>query len=122
MRKVSGTTDLPCCLKQVLEDYVESYRDSRRAIALRKPSLKRAFLSAAFSIVPKLHPLSIYIITDAVWEPNRDPTSVIHKSFDQLGALDASDTQLTIQFISVQASAENETKLRRINDGLSISS
>ena len=88
-RKQQGTTDIKLKLGRILEDYVDEFKKSQ--------SSKRILLNI---LSKPLKPLSLYVLTDGIWEPECDPAPLIRSFVLQLVDLRKLQSQVGVQFIS----------------------
>ena len=107
-KQLQGTSDIGLRLSIILDDYKAS---------LRQPTPKRlSFLGRAKRRVRK--GLSVYILTDAVWQPHSDAGQPIESLVRTLVELDSPQKQVGIQFIRFGNDPESIEKLRHLDSGL----
>ena len=81
----SGFTDMSHCLGKILQKYqIDWSRPPQRSNWWRKPRLKQ---------------LSVYVLTDGVWQPHNDVSKVIKALITHLGDLSLQLNQVGISFI-----------------------
>jgi len=97
----STTTDINIRLKSILYGYTEKL-ESRNPLRM----------------TPK--PLSLFIITNGVWESNCTAIEPIENAVKTLEALRKHKSQIGIQFISVGTDSIGLNRLRHLDDGLGL--
>jgi hypothetical protein len=110
-KELRGTSDLGSRLSTILHEYQTS---------LRQPSQNRlSVFSRPKAKVKK--PLSVYILTDAVWQPYSDAAEPIESLVGTLKELGFPRTQVGIQFIHFGSDLEGTQKLAYLDQGLGLS-
>lgn len=120
MSEASGTSDITLRLGDILHTYCEDYRSTRET---RRTStgLSLSRLMPGNRSQRKARPLMLYVFTNALWQESSDPTFIMKDIAQQLDDMHAPWHQVGIQFISVGASAEQQSKLDILDRGLGLS-
>lgn len=101
--KTSGLTDIGLLLNKILVKYHSKLRQAYRAVPERTSNTQI-----------DLKPLSLYVLTDGVWQPECDAKAQIRTLVHGLTDLKISDKrQVGIQFISF---GNNELGLKRMKE------
>jgi|SRR2546423_178812 len=106
-----GRTDITLRLSIILHEY---------ATALQEQATPRRFLGS-FLKKKEVRPMSLYIFTDAVWQPRCNaaaPIKLLIKKLDELGL---PDHQVGIQFIRFGQNQESIDRLEYLDSGLELS-
>lgn len=101
-RQDSAVSDINLRLTYLLEEYQ------------RKLEKKRRFRKGP------ANPLSLYILTDGVWEDNSSADEPIRNAVEKLSELKKSSTQIGIQLISFGNNTRGLDRLRHLDDGLGL--
>lgn len=102
----ASTSNMAASLKRITEEYAERLRLERNATGKRQSIFKRP---------KKLKPLSIYVFTDAVWQPHCDVGQVIDNLVRTMQDLNFDQTQVGIQFIQFGDDATCTKKLEDLD-------
>ena len=107
MRKIflRGLADVAAPLEHILEEYCRDLKDEVE-------SKKRWY--------PKVPPLSIYVLTNALWRKNSDPEAAIKNAVDSLTTLAYPPSQVGIQFISFGENPDTFKRLENYDSGLGL--
>ena len=100
--KLKGTTDMNLRLSEILDTYQTE---------LEKP--KTFFRKSVL-------PMNLYVLTDGIWEPNRDAAGPITNLVNKLNKLHKGRVQVGIQFISFGNDAEAIGRLNFLDSGLGL--
>jgi hypothetical protein len=98
-------TNVAVPLEHILEEYCRSLKDEVE-------SRKRWS--------PKAPPLSIYVLTNALWSKNSDPEAAIKNVVDSLTTLAYPPSQVGIQFISFGENPDTFKRLENYDSGLGL--
>ncbi len=107
-KPLQGTSDIGLRLSTILDEYKASLR--------QPPPKRRSFLRRAKRRTRKA--LSVYILTDAVWQPHSDASQPIESLVKTLVELDSPRNQVGIQFIHFGNDPESIRKLKHLDSGL----
>lgn len=105
-RTKQGTTDINDKLQKIFDDYVE---------ALKKP---KSVVRAKFSKAVK--PLSLYVLTDGVWEQDCNPAHLVETFVKQLEDLGKVKGNLGVQFISFGEDPIGLGRMEFLDSGLNV--
>jgi hypothetical protein len=105
-RRKQGTTDINNKLDKIFEAYID---------ALKKP--KTGMLSK-FSKTVK--PLSLYVLTDGVWEKDCNPRNLVETFVKQLDDLGKIKGRVGIQFISFGEDPIGLERMELLDSGLNV--
>jgi len=67
----------------------------------------------------QLNPMSLYVLTDEVWEPECDPSRPIMTLIKTLVDLELFDKQISLHFIGFETSIETSQKLKDLEESIS---
>ena len=109
-KELHGTSDTGSRLSTILHEYQTSLR--------QPPQNRLPFFSKAKMKLKK--PLSVYILTDAVWQPHSDVAEPIRSLIGTLRELGSPPTQVGIQFIRFGSDPEGIKKLAHLDQGLGL--
>lgn len=102
--KREGVTDMTWNLDRILENYREQFHR------------KKPF----FNSNHKVRPLTLYVLTDGIWEAECDPSPVIKRMVKRLEELQCAESQVGIQFISFGEDPLGLNRLQRLDDDLEL--
>lgn len=105
-RKRQGTTDINNKLEKIFEDYID---------ALKKP---KTGIRATFAKAVK--PLSLYVLTDGVWEKDCNPRHLVETFVKQLEDLGKVKGKVGIQFISFGEDIIGLDRMELLDSGLNV--
>jgi hypothetical protein len=110
-KALKGTSDIGSRLSTILHEYQTS---------LRQPISPRwfGFVQAKQGTVK---PLNVYILTDAIWQPQSDAVEPITALIKTLQELNYPRKQVGIQFIRFGNDPEGIKKLEHLDSGLGLS-
>lgn len=100
IERTQPTSDINVRLSRILDDYKTSL--DNRHWWNRKPK-----------------PLSLYVLTDGIWEEEVNPEEPIRNAAEKLEQLKKDSQQIGIQFISFGSDVDGLRKLRELDDGRS---
>jgi hypothetical protein len=107
-KSLEGTSDIGSRLSSILHGY---------ETALRRHETKPRSLFG-----PKvMKPLNVYILTDALWQPQSDAAGPIKSMVETLKDLRSPPEQVGIQFIQFGNNPDCATKLEILDSGLGLS-
>jgi hypothetical protein len=109
-KRLTGISDIDTSLDRILNPYLE------RLLSDKEP--RRKWVLARKS--KPARPLTIYVLTDGVWQPNSDGTRSIKTFVEKLRDLGIQDPakQIGISFIQFGNHEEGAKKLQRLDEGL----
>lgn len=105
-RILQGTTDINNKLEKIFDDYLE---------ALKKP---KTGMLAKFSKAVK--PLSLYVLTDGVWEQDCNPRHLVETFVNQLEGLGKVKGKVGIEFISFGEDPVGLDRMELLDSGLNV--
>ena len=103
--------NIPCDMSNRLDVIVQAYNHR-----LRKRYSDSGLLSFLDFFKRPVRPMSIYILTDGQWQDN--PESVIQRLAYQLEALELSERQIGLQFISFGDDHAALERLKHLSDDI----
>lgn len=106
-RRPQGTTDINDRLSQIFDDHIE---------ALRKPH-KTGLLG---KLSKGVKPLSLYVLTNGIWERNCDPSNLVENFVAQLEELRKVKGKVGIQFISFGDDPVGLERMELLDSGLNV--
>jgi hypothetical protein len=106
LRRQQGTTDITDKLNQIFEDYIE---------ALHKP--RTGFLA---KLSKPVKPLSLYVLTDGVWEKDCNPSYLVENFVGELEKLRKVKGKVGIQFISFGQDSVGLERMELLDSGLNV--
>lgn len=105
-RMQQGTTDITVKLTEIFDDYIEALKNPRTGIL------------AMFSKPVK--PLSLYVLTDGVWEKDCNPRTLVETFVGQLDSLHKGKGKVGIQFISFGQDPVGLERMDFLDSGLNV--
>jgi len=108
----NGFSDIYTPLEGILSKYKDKMDDHQ---SHQQPT---SFLSRLAGPSKELRKLSLYIFTDAAWQPKSDAEGPIQSLVNKLMALDKAKDQVGIQFIRFGYDREGIEHLSRLDSGL----
>lgn len=106
-----GTTDMEIKLGHRLEEYKRKITGQQGLVGKMKNII---------GAQGRPRPLSLYILTDGIWHPGCDVSSVIASMVECLVKHDLRLKQVAIQFIRFGTSEDAIAKLQHLDDGLGL--
>ena len=105
-----GTSNMSDTLSRILEEYKLQMANQHRDMSLIELIRGRR----------PLRRLSLYVLTDGIWQPRCEVDSVIASMVDNLKANNRLSKQVGIQFIHFGNNEEAKRRLTRLDSGLNL--
>jgi hypothetical protein len=107
-RSQLGTTNISLGLSYILNDYRSRLHEQKRHRLFPRKVLK------------DVRPMSLYVLTDGIWEPPADASTPIRSLVKELQELGLQRTQVGIQFIRFGEDPEALERLQALDDKLDL--
>lgn len=109
----AGTCDITKSLSAILHKYRENFET-------KKQWRQSAVGAMIKSLISETKPLTLFVLTDAVWQPKSDPASAIRGMVEFLLKHDIDAHQVGIQFIRFGYDPDLKERLDRLDSKLGL--